>query len=90
MALTGVEQLMPMLGRHALQLLQADVAGGEVGCGGGPSRMEGRTAWLRARSWSRAQGGGQGQAGAGVWDSKQGGTEAFSLTCSPGCPAGPG
>lgn len=34
MALTGVQRLMPALGRRGLQPFQADVAGGEVGSGG--------------------------------------------------------
>lgn len=90
MTLTEAEQLMPMLGRHALQLFQAHVAGGEVGGVGAPAGWDTEPPGSGAYSWSRARGGGQRQAGAGVWDSKQGGAEAVALTCSPGCPAGPG
>lgn len=73
-----------MLARRGRQLFQADGAEREVGQGRGPSRRGDRTAWL----WGSLmeQGPGRGW----TWESKQSRAEATALTCSPGCPAGPG
>lgn len=92
MALTGVQRLMPALGRRGLQPFQADVAGGEVGSGGGPRGMGGRASWLWSLlvepgrvGWRPRTG-----SGAGAREGEEGGAEAAALTCSPGCPVGPG
>lgn len=91
MALAGVGWLMPTPGRRGLQLFQADAAGGEVGSALGPqqdgrqSRLAlGLTHGMGPREEARGR---QGWSGGG---SKQGRAEAAALTCSPGCPAGPG
>lgn len=92
MALTRVQRFMPALGRRGLQPFQADVAGGEVGSGGGPSGMGGRASWLWSLLVEPGRVGWRPRAGRGTGarEDEEGGAEAAALTCSPGCPVGPG